>query len=70
MSDKQHEEQNQKWINQKQQSFSEFLFMTGFIYSHEASLTTNKINTFNINVKCQVIVSQWILGVTGVTSAF
>ena len=44
--------------------------MTGYIYSQEASLTTNKIDTFNSNVKGQDIVSEWILGVTGITSTF
>ena len=44
--------------------------LTGYIYSHEASLTTNKISTFNINVKSEVIVSKRISGVTAVKSAF
>ena len=59
-----------KIIDQKQQTFSAFLFPDRLLYSNEACLTMNEINTLNINVYGEDIISQWILGVTGVLSAF
>jgi len=45
-----------KIIDQKQQTFSAFLFPDRLLYSNEACLTMNKINTLNINVYGEDIV--------------
>ena len=54
----------------KTANFLCFSFLTGYIYSNEACLNANEINTLNINVYGELIISISIVGETGVTSAF
>ena len=44
--------------------------LSGYIYSNEACLTMNEINTFNFNAYGEASISQLIIGETGVTSLF
>ena len=58
-------------MDQKQQTCSVSIFQDRlqYIYSHEASLPTNKINTFYVNLYGYGIISRWILGIADVSSA-